>query len=70
MFLIIERIETHLVAVIIDATPAKKFASQVLQDCSSMLNRIFDALIGFGNVHLMQGTHNKLAVVACNSTST
>ena len=35
-----------------------------------MLNRIFDALIGFGNAHLMQGTHNKLAVVACNGTST
>lgn len=57
-------------AIIIDSTPAKKFATQALPDGSSMLNRIFDAIIVFGNAHLMQGTHNKLAVVACNSMST
>ncbi|EFX81722.1 hypothetical protein DAPPUDRAFT_224195 [Daphnia pulex] len=66
-----ERIETPLVAIVIDATPAKKFASQaIIDNGSTMMNRIFDALIGFGNAHLMQGSHNKLAVIACNSKST
>ncbi|KAK4035955.1 general transcription factor IIH subunit 3 [Daphnia magna] len=64
-----ERIETSLVAIVIDATPAKKFASQPL-DGSSMMNRIFDSLIAFGNAHLMQASHNKLAIIACNSKST
>jgi hypothetical protein len=68
---ITERIETPLVAIVIDATPAKKFASQaIIDNGSTMMNRIFDALIGFGNAHLMQGSHNKLAVIACNSKST
>ena len=67
--MITERTETSLVAIVIDATPAKKFASQAL-DGSTMMNRIFDAVIGFGNAHLMQGSHNKLAVIACNSKST
>ena len=69
--MITERTETSLVAIVIDATPAKKFASQALDGSSStMMNRIFDALSGFGNAHLMQGSHNKLAVIACNSKST
>lgn len=72
--LFLERNEIHLLAIVIDATPAKKFAGRSVDLPGGvsvpMLNRVFDALIAFGNAHLMQSIHNQLAVIACNSHTT
>ena len=59
--------EIHLVAVVIDATPMKKIASQ---GGPALLERTLDAIISFGNAHLMQSSLNKLAVLVCNSYTT
>lgn len=61
-----EKTETHMLVLVVDATPAKKFAGQ---GGSILLNQILDSVIAFGNAHLMQSSVNKLAVLACNSIS-
>ena len=56
----------------IDVTPAKKFASKRLEKNQDvpLMNKVFDAVIAFGNSHLMQSNHNQLAILACNSQTT
>jgi len=61
-----EKIETHMLVLVVDTTPAKKFAGQ---GGSVLLNQVLDSSIAFGNAHLMQSSFNKLAVLACNSIS-
>ena len=56
-----------MMVLVVDATPAKKFAGE---GGSALLNQILDSVIAFGNSHLMQSSSNKLAVIACNSIST
>ncbi len=66
------RVEITLLTIVIDVTPAKKFASKKLEKTQdvSLMNKIFDAVIAFGNSHLMQSNHNQLAILACNSQTT
>lgn len=66
----LERIETHLVAIVLDASPGVKFASKAPQDGHNLMFRIFDAVVDFGNAHLLQSIHNKLLIVGCNSQET
>ena len=59
--------EIHLLALVVDATPSKKIASQ---GGFALLRKTLDSVITFGNAHLMQSTLNKLTVLACNSSTT
>ncbi|XP_044742926.1 general transcription factor IIH subunit 3 [Chrysoperla carnea] len=58
--------ETSLLVVVLDTNPAQR----IIQENPHVLSQCLDAVIAFGNSHLMQKGQNKLAMIACHTAAT
>lgn len=55
-----------LLAIVLDTNPSQHIVRQNPQN----LTQILEAVIAFGNAHLMQKAQNKLAVISCSHHAT
>ncbi|XP_017466159.1 PREDICTED: general transcription factor IIH subunit 3 isoform X2 [Rhagoletis zephyria] len=55
-----------LLAIVLDTNPSQRIVRQNPQ----LLTQFLDAIIAFGNAHLMQCSQNKLAVLSCHHHAT
>ncbi|XP_026461844.1 general transcription factor IIH subunit 3-like [Ctenocephalides felis] len=58
--------DISLLTIILDTNPSQG----IFKKCPQMWTQCVESTIAFGNAHLMQKAQNKLAVLACHSTST
>ncbi|KAI9586131.1 hypothetical protein GQX74_001978 [Glossina fuscipes] len=56
----------NLLAILVDTNPSQR----VIRQNPGHLSQILDAIIAFGNAHLMQKAQNKLAVLSCHHHAT
>ncbi|XP_067626284.1 general transcription factor IIH subunit 3 isoform X2 [Eurosta solidaginis] len=55
-----------LLAIILDTNPSQRIVRQNPQ----LLTQFLDAIVAFGNAHLMQRSQNKLAILSCHHHAT
>lgn len=61
-----EESDISLLVIILDTNPSQK----ILRMNARAITNCVDAVVAFGNAHLMQKSQNKLAVIACHHSGT
>lgn len=61
-----EESDLSLLVIILDTNPSQK----IVMNNPHALTQCMDAVVAFGNAHLMQKSQNKLAVIACHHSAT
>ena len=61
-----EKDSVSLLVVILDTNPSQR----IIRKNPHCMTQCIDAVVAFGNAHLMQKSQNKFAIIACHHSST
>lgn len=61
-----EESDISLLVIILDTNPSQK----IIRKNANAMTQCIEAVVAFGNAHLMQKSQNKLAVIACHHSAT